>query len=193
MKTKDLVHIALFAAIVVALGLFPAIELPFSRVPVTAQSLGVMLAGSILGWRRGGLALLVFVLLVVVGLPVLPGGRGGVGIFLLPSGGFVLSWPIAAVVVGYLTERLWNRYNLATALIPNLVGGVLVVYAIGLPFMAAVANISLGQAFTIMWAFVPGDIAKCVLAALAAVAVRRTHPLISPVTTSSRSSSASTR
>ncbi|MFJ9442558.1 biotin transporter BioY [Kitasatospora sp. NPDC101235] len=187
MKTKDLVHIALFAAIVVALGLFPAAELPFSRVPITAQSLGVMLAGSILGWRRGGLALLVFVLLVVIGLPVLPGGRGGLGIFFLPSGGFVLSWPVAAVVVGYLTERLWNRYNLAVALIPNLVGGVLVVYAIGLPFMAAVAGISIEQAFTIMWAFVPGDVAKCVLAALAGVAVRRTHPLLAPAAESSGS------
>ncbi|MGW5508185.1 biotin transporter BioY [Streptomyces albogriseolus] len=193
MKTKDLVYIALFAAIVVALGLFPAIELPFSKVPITAQSLGVMLAGSILGWRRGGLALLVFVLLVAVGLPVLPGGRGGMGIFFLPSGGFVLSWPLAAVVVGYLTERLWRRYNLAVALVPNLVGGVLVVYAIGLPFMAAVANISLGQAFTIMWAFVPGDVAKCVLAALAAVAVRRTHPLLAPVATASGPSRSGTR
>ncbi|MFF9118758.1 biotin transporter BioY [Streptomyces massasporeus] len=185
MRTKDLVYVALFAAIAVALGLFPAIELPFSRVPITAQSLGVMLAGSILGARRGGLAMLVFGLLVLVGLPVLPGGRGGIGIFLLPSGGFVLSWPIAAFVVGWLTERLWRRYNLAIALVLNFVGGVIIVYMIGVPYMAAMADIPVGKAFTISAAFLPGDLAKCVIASLAAVAVRRTYPLVSPPPTRS--------
>ncbi|MFJ6808501.1 biotin transporter BioY [Streptomyces anulatus] len=179
MRTKDLVYVALFAAITVALGLFPAIELPFSRVPITAQSLGVMLAGSILGARRGGLALLVFGLLVLVGLPVLPGGRGGAGIFVLPSGGFVLSWPVAAFVLGWLTERLWRRYNFPLALALNFVGGVVIVYAIGVPYMAILADISVGKAYTVSAAFLPGDIVKCVIASLAAVAVRRTYPLVS--------------
>ena len=77
MNTRDLVLIALFAAIVVVLGLIPPITLGFIPVPITAQSMGVMLAGCILGAKRGALAFLLFLLLVIIGLPVLSGGRGG--------------------------------------------------------------------------------------------------------------------
>lgn len=71
MNTRDLVLIALFAAIVVVLGFIPPITLGFIPVPITAQSMGVMLAGCILGARRGALAFLLFLLLVAIGLPVL--------------------------------------------------------------------------------------------------------------------------
>ena len=83
MSTKDIVYIALFAAVMAVLGLFPPITLPISGVPVTAQSLGPMLAGAILGARRGGLSILLFVALVALGLPLLSGGRGGFGIILV--------------------------------------------------------------------------------------------------------------
>ena len=81
MKTKDLAYIALFAAITAVLGLLPAIPVPAVPVPITAQTLGVMLAGAVLGARRGFLALLLFLVLVAVGLPVLAGGRGGLAVF----------------------------------------------------------------------------------------------------------------
>ncbi|MEL6321465.1 MAG: biotin transporter BioY, partial [Cyanobacteria bacterium J06626_14] len=75
MTTRDLVYIAVFAALVAALGLIPPIPLPFIPVPITAQSLGVMLAGAILGARRGACALLLFLVLVAIGFPLLSGGR----------------------------------------------------------------------------------------------------------------------
>jgi biotin transport system substrate-specific component len=96
LSTKDIVHIALFAALTAALGLFPPLTLPVIGVPITAQSLGVMLAGSIIGSKRGALALALFLLLVAIGLPLLAGGRGGVGVFLGPGGGFLLAWPLGA-------------------------------------------------------------------------------------------------
>ncbi|SDM16813.1 biotin transporter BioY [Allokutzneria albata] len=178
MRTKDLVHVALFAAIVVVLALFPAVPLPFVPVPITAQSLGVMLAGSVLGARKGGLALLVFVALVAVGLPVLSSGAGGLAALLRPSGGFVLSWPIAAFVIGWLTERVWNRYNLAWALLCNAAGGIVVSYLIGVPFLAVAGGLDLGTALTGSLAFVPGDAVKVVLASIAGVTVRRAYPLV---------------
>ena len=111
MKTKDLAYIALFAAITAVLGLVPAIRrVP---VPITAQTLGVMLAGAVLGARRGFLAQLLFLVLVAIGLPLLASGRGGLAVFAGPTAGFLISWPIAAFVVGLLTERFWRRYNLA--------------------------------------------------------------------------------
>ena len=85
MTTRDIVLIALFAALTAALGLFPPIYV--FAVPITAQTLGVMLAGSVLGSKRGGLAMLLFLVLVAVGAPILAGGRGGFGIFASPSGG----------------------------------------------------------------------------------------------------------
>ena len=80
---KDLARIALFAALIAILGTIPAITLGFG-VPITAQSLGVMLAGAVLGSRNGGLAVLLLVFGVALGLPLLSGGRGGLWVFASP-------------------------------------------------------------------------------------------------------------
>jgi biotin transport system substrate-specific component len=177
MRSKDLAYVALFAALTAALGLVPPIDVAFVPVPITAQTLGVMLAGAVLGARRAGLALLVFVVLVVVGLPVLAGGRGGLGVLLGPSGGFILSWPIAAFVTGLVTEQLWRRYNVVFGIVANLIGGVVVVYLIGIPWLAVVGDLGT-EAFTGSMVFLPGDTIKAVLAAVVAVSVRRAYPLI---------------
>lgn len=174
--TRDLTYIALFAALVAALGLFPQITV--AAVPITAQTLGVMLAGAVLGARRAGLALLVFVVLVAVGMPVLSGGRGGLGVLVGPSGGFVLSWPVAAFVVGWLTERWWHVYTVPRGVAANIVGGILVVYAVGIPYWAVMGELGLVGATTSSLMFVPGDLLKAVLAAMAAVGVRRAYPVI---------------
>ena len=96
MDKRDIVFIALFAAIVASLTAFPPITFPLAGVPITAQSLGVMLAGGVLGAVRGSLAITLFLGLVAIGLPLLPGGRGGFGVFLGPTGGFLVGWIIAA-------------------------------------------------------------------------------------------------
>lgn len=180
LSTRDLVHIALFAAIVAALGLLPPLTLGFIPVPITAQTLGVMLAGAVLGSSRGGLAVLVFVLLVAIGLPVLAGGRGGLGIFFGPSGGFVLAFPIGAFAIGWLIERFWDRLGFFTALASILAGGIGVVYAIGVPWLALAANLTLVQAMTGAAAFLPGDCIKASIAALICITIKRAYPVIRP-------------
>jgi biotin transport system substrate-specific component len=177
-KTRDLAYIALFAAIVAVLGLLPPVPVPGIPVPITAQTLGVMLAGSVLGAKRGGLALLVFLAVVAMGAPVLSGGRGGLGVFVGPTAGYLYSWPVAAFVIGALTQLFWRRFNLAWALIANLVGGVVVIYAIGIPFTSLYADIPLSTSFTGALAFIPGDVVKAVAASVVAVAVRRAYPVI---------------
>ncbi|MGY1820858.1 biotin transporter BioY [Geodermatophilus sp. SYSU D00079] len=178
MKTRDLAYVALFAAIVAVLGLLPPVPVPGIPVPITAQTLGVMLAGSVLGARRGGLALLVFLAVVAVGAPVLSGGRGGLGVFVGPTAGYLYSWPIAAFVIGWLTQLFWRRFNLAWALVANLVGGVVVIYAIGVPFTSLYADVPLSASATGALAFIPGDVVKAVAASVVAVAVRRAYPVI---------------
>ena len=106
---RDAALIAVFAGFVAALGVVPAFHPPGFSVPITAQSLGVMLAGAILGGRRGFAALVLFLALVAIGLPLLAGGRGGLGVFASPSVGFLLAWPVAAFVVGWLIERGGHR------------------------------------------------------------------------------------
>ena len=162
----------------VVLGFFPLIQLPGAFAPFTSQTLGVILAGSILGAKRGGLAILLFVALVLVGLPVLPGGRGGLSVFMGPTGGLVVAYPIGAFVIGLLTERLWKQYNLPIALAINFFGGAVVLYAIGVPWMAAAAHLPLSKAITTSVAFLPGDVVKTVIGSLAAIAVRKAYPMI---------------
>jgi biotin transport system substrate-specific component len=176
-KTKDLAYIALFAAITAVLGLVPAVSA--GPVPITAQTLGVMLAGSILGARRGFLSQLLFLVLVAIGLPILPGGGGGLAVFAGATAGYLFSWPIAAFVTGVLTEAVWTRYNLAWAVLANVVGGIVVVYAIGVPVLQLVTALPWGKALWLGAAvFIPGDLLKAAIAAAIAVQVRRSYPVI---------------
>lgn len=194
MSNRNVVYIAVFAALIAALGLMPPIPLPFLPVPITAQTLGVMLAGSLLGSRRGGLAVLLFLGLVAIGLPILAGGRGGFGVFLGPSGGFLLAFPLGAFVIGFLFERSpqfrrssitppsppspasFPSHPLSLAILFNLIGGVVVIYAIGVPWLAIVANLSLTQAAIGSAAFLPGDLIKSVIAAIVTVTVQKSYP-----------------
>jgi biotin transport system substrate-specific component len=176
-KTKDLAYIALFAAITAVLGLVPAIAV--GPVPITAQTLGVMLAGSILGARRGFLSQLLFLVLVAIGLPLLASGTGGLSVFASPTAGYLFSWPVAAFVIGLLTERFWARYDLARGIVANVVGGIVVIYAIGVPVLAAVANLSPRAAIVAgALPFLIGDAIKAVIGAAIAVQVRRSYPVI---------------
>lgn len=173
---RDAALIAVFAGFVAALGVVPAFTPPGLSVPITAQSLGVMLAGAILGARRGFAALVLFLALVAVGLPLLAGGRGGLGVFVTPSVGFLVAWPVAAFVVGWITERGGVPYRLHWGIVANIVGGIVVLYAAGIAGIAAVAGISVGAAAVSTWVFIPGDLVKAVLAALIARGVHAAYP-----------------
>lgn len=180
-SVRDIVYIALFAALMAAVNLVPAIQVGFLPVPITAQTLGVMLAGCLIGARRGGLAILLFVLLVALGLPLLAGGHGGLGVFFGPTAGFILSWPIAAFVIGWLTEKNWSRMNTLGFFIVSVIGGIGVVYLIGIPWLAAVAKLSLFDAAKGSLIFVPGDLIKAGVAAVIAETVRRSYPMMQGV------------
>ena len=120
---KNIAYIALFAALIAVLGLIPKITLAFG-VPITAQSLGVMLCGTVLGARRGALAVGLFLLLVALGLPLLAGGRGGLGVFASPTVGFLVGFPVAAFVTGWITER-WRSAPVGIAAgVAAVIGGI---------------------------------------------------------------------
>lgn len=176
-STKDLVRIALFAALIAVLGLIPKFDLPFTAgVPITAQTLGVMLAGLILGARNGLLAVLLFLFVVALGAPVLSGGRGGLGVFFGPTVGFLTGWVIGAWLCGavffWLVQRSPDRVFPA-ALTAAILGGIVSVYGLGIPMLAFVATMPLDKAALVSLAFLPGDLMKAFLAAWLVVRLHR--------------------
>src|SRR5689334_18532782 len=100
LTARDLSLIAVFAAFVAALGLPGAFYLPGMSVPITAQTLGVILAGCVIGPLRATASMLVFLALVAAGVPLLAGGRGGLGVFTGPTAGYLFGWVLAALVTG---------------------------------------------------------------------------------------------
>lgn len=168
-------RIALFAALLAALGLVPQITLPFAGgVPITAQTMGLMLAGLILGPWRGAASVLVFLAVVALGAPLLAGGRGGLGVFVGPTVGFLVGFPIATIVIGLAWRMLSQRMGPTPAgILASLLGGMLVLYAFGVPGLALVTGMSLTQAAAVVVVFIPGDILKAIIAAYVNREVRR--------------------
>jgi len=177
MDNKSIVHIALFAALTAALGLFPPIPLA-TGVPISVQSIAPMLAGSILGARKGLLSQVLFLLLVAVGLPLLSGGRGGLGVFVSPTGGFALSFIVTAGLIGFLIERNWQQLSVLKTAIILFFAGMCVTYLIGIPWIVAVVKISPLQAALSCLPFLPGDLIKVGVSAMIAMTIKKSYPMI---------------
>ena len=193
MKTKDIVLIALFTALIIALGLVPPIPMPLVPVPIpiTLQTFGVMLAGLILGPKRAGLVLLLYVMIALLGLPVLPGGRAGLAVLAGPTAGFLLGMIPGAVVIGWLALVLDRgsklkahssshqalqsnpKWQLVRYALAAMAGGIVLVYAIGIPWLALVTKMGLIKACWAMLVFLPGDLLKALVAAVIAQRICR--------------------
>lgn len=169
---RDLAMIPMMTVLVAALGQLPAIPLPMIPAPITAQTLGVMLAGIVLGAWRGAASQLLLIALVAVGAPMLAGWSGGAHRLVGPSAGFVWAWPVGAGLIGYLAERT-RPLTTAKLFLYNVLGGVLVVYLIGIPFMSFVANVPMDKAIIGSAAFIPGDLVKAAVAAGLGLSIRR--------------------
>lgn len=177
MNTKEMVLAALFAAIIAVLGLIPPITLSFIPVPITAQTLGVMLAGCFLGRKVGCISIIVFIVIVALGAPLLSGGRGGIPVFMSPTVGYLMSWPIAVFTIGSLTEKFWKNMKMWKLIIVNFVGGVLLINLIGAPIMAIITGTSIWAGITGAAMFLPGDMIKAVIAAIVAVQLKSISPI----------------
>jgi biotin transport system substrate-specific component len=147
------------------------ISIPLYPVPITGQTLAVLLAGALLGWRLGALAMLAYLAEGLAGLPVFAGGLSawspspaGVPVILGPTLGYLVGFVPAAALVGWLAERGWDRHILLTALAMAL--GNLVIYAVGLAGLARFVPPG-GLLSAGLLPFLPGDALKIALAAAA--------------------------
>lgn len=175
MTARDTVLIATFAALTAVLGLLPPLPVPLIPVPVTAQTLGLMLAGCLLGPRRAALSMCLLLGLIALGLPLLAGGRGGLGVFVGPSAGFLMGWPFGAIAIGAVAAKANTSARRLFA--ANILGGIGVVYLFGIPGIALVSDLPLATAAMASAAFLPGDIVKAGLASVIAAAVKRAYPI----------------
>ena len=150
MKIKNMLYAAMFAAIVAVLGLMPPIPLPFIPVPITLQTMGVMLAGSFLGKRLGFISMLLVVVIVLLGLPILSGGRGGLAVLTGPTGGFFIVWPFAAFLVGFLAEKFWKNINIGKYIVANIIGGIVLVYLVGAIYLSYITKMPIDKAKELM-------------------------------------------
>lgn len=141
-----------------------SIPLPFTPVPVTGQTFAVLLVGAGLGTLRGGASALLYVLAGLVGAPVYASGAHGLAVVTGATGGYLISFPLAAALSGRLAERRWDR-RFSSAVGAMLTGNVLV-YLVGLPWLSVSLGTGLERTLELgLYPFVPGDLLKLYLAA----------------------------
>lgn len=175
LDARSLARVAVFAAIVAVLGL-PGGFTVAGGVPITVQTLGVMLAGAILGPWLGALSMTVLLALVALGLPLLAGGRGGIGVFFGPSAGYLLGWILGAFVIGLIVHAGGRKPVLWRTAVGVLTGGILVIYAVGVPVQSLVTRLPLGETVLMSLAFIPGDLIKVVTATIIVMTLVRAYP-----------------
>ena len=180
MNTKFLVYTALMTAIIAIMGFVPAIPLPFFPVPIVLQNVGIFLAGILLGRKYGALSVIVFLLLVLLGAPLLSGGRGGYGVFFGPSAGFLIMYPVVAFLIGWARDRQFDQLDFKLIFLILLLVGVILLDVVGAIVMGLIIHMPIPKALWLSLSFVPGDLIKAIVATLIAVALLK-NPIVSRV------------
>ncbi len=177
--TTDLSLVAVFAALIAALAILPGIPVGPLGVPITLQTLGVMLAGVVLGPVRGAAAALLYLVAGLIGLPVFSGFSGGFGVLAGPSAGYLLSYPLAAFVAGLLAVvvlRRAQRFRTVLLFLACTVSSLLTIHAMGVAGLVVNAGLPFREAVIVDAVYLPGDTVKNILAAVIAVSVHRAFP-----------------
>jgi biotin transport system substrate-specific component len=174
----DIALIATFAAFIAVCALVPAIPTG-TPVPITLQTFGVILAGLVLGWRRGALAVLLYLAVGIAGVPIFAEFTGGVAVLSKPSVGYLLAFPFAAALAGFLAGyalRLPTAWRYVGLFLSGLVASILTIHVGGIIGLHLTLGLSYQEAFVFDLKYWPGDIAKNLLAAGVALAVFRAYP-----------------
>lgn len=178
---RDVALVATFAAFLAVCALLPAIVLPGFAVPITLQTLGVMAAGTVLGTRRGFLAVVLYLAAGFVGLPVFAQGAAGVGVLGGPSAGYLMAFPFAAALAGWLTgkfARPGSPTQIPRIFAAAIISSLLIIHPIGITVMGWRLGMSAGEAIVTGAAFLPGDIIKNLVVAGLAAALFRAFPAL---------------
>ncbi|AOT04524.1 biotin transporter BioY [Arthrobacter sp. U41] len=182
-NATDLGLIAVFAALVAASALIAAIPVAGMGVPITVQTLAVMLTGLALGPGRAFAAVGLYVLLGLAGLPIFSGGRSGLGVLAGPSAGYIIGFVFAATAAGWLAVMVFRRTagrpgRLRAVLLftAAMVSSIIFVHGLGILGMMVNAKLDFSKAFLADLVFYPGDVIKNALAVTIALALHKAFP-----------------
>ena len=182
-NATDLGLIAVFAALVAGAALIAAIPVAGMGVPVTVQTLAVMLTGLALGPGRAFAAVGLYVLLGLAGLPIFSGGRSGLGVLAGPSAGYIIGFVFAATAAGWLSVVVLRRTagrpgRLRAVLLfaAAMVSSIIFVHGLGILGMMANAKLDFPEAVLADLVFYPGDVIKNVLAVTIALTLHKAFP-----------------
>jgi len=170
LSLKEMILCGIFAALTAIMAQI-RIYTPFSTAPITLQTLAVFLSAAVLGSKKGAISLLIYILLGITGIPVFSNFKGGPSVIAGPTGGYIISFPIIALVVGLILEnrKRISRINMFGA----MVVGLLICYIIGTVHLALVSNLNLIKAITAgVITFLPFDIIKLFIAAFLGYEIR---------------------
>lgn len=178
--TTGIALIAAFAALISALAYVGAVPVGGSGVPITLQTVGVMLAGCVLGPIRGFLAVCLYLLLGGIGLPVFAEHSSGWGVFTGISGGYLLAFPLAALVAGFLVKYVAGerRTRALVVFFCSIVGSIAVIHPLGIVGMKLHEHVSWATAASWDTPFYLGDVLKTAVVALVAAEVHRAFPAL---------------
>ena len=176
---RDIALVSVFAALVVVLSIVPGIPVGAAGVPITLQTLALIIAGLVLGPWRGAAAVAVYVALGVAGFPVFSGGAAGPGVLAGPTGGYILAFVPGTLVTGLLA--LWAvrraRGRLPWLMLAALVGCTGVVFLGGWLGLMLLAGLGPAEAFVAgVLPFIPGGLLKVLVGAFVAASVHRAFP-----------------
>ncbi len=161
-SVKEMGKISIFAALTSILA-YIIIPLPFSPVPVSGQTLGVMMAGLFLKPGAAVASQIVYIAMGIIGLPVFSGGRAGLGILFGPTGGYLWGFILGAYIIARLINYT-DENDIYKNFLILFTGGLLIIHLLGLIQYTIITDVSIKQAFiTSLLPFIPGDIFKIIL------------------------------
>ncbi|VUX00314.1 Biotin transporter BioY [Streptococcus pasteurianus] len=164
-NVRDLLYITMMTTILVILGFIPAIPLGFIPVPIVLQNLGIMLAGVLLGWKKGCLSILLFFLLGMF-IPAFSGSTFFT-VFAGPTLGYIIAWLFVPMVISGILA-IFKKTSFVVNLIAILLGGMIFVDVVGAVYLSVYTHTPLVASLLSNLAFIPGDTIKSVVAAMIA-------------------------
>lgn len=177
--TTDVALVATFAAFIAVCALLPAIPVAGMAVPLTLQTFGVMLAGVVLGPRRGAAAAGLYLTVGLAGLPVFAQATGGLAVVAKPSFGYLLAFPLAAALAGYVASSARRVRPDVRPLVlfgAAMTGSLVFIHPIGVAVMGWRLDLEPSTALALGATFLPGDVIKNAFVAVVAAAVLRAFP-----------------
>lgn len=169
-KAKDVAYISIYASLTAILAQV-SIYIPFTPIPITLQTLSVVLSGVLGGPIIGFLSQTTYLILIASGLPVAAGFKGGISVLIGPTAGFLYGFPLAALISGLLAGSSRNKFKIML----STVVGIFSVYPTGLLWLFLVYNIKENILAVALLPFIPGDLVKAILASEIAYRVKQLH------------------